>query len=54
MLSQVHVALDNFSISTLFTFIGVLSTTITFVFALDDVILHCGVRASMSRSVGVR
>ena len=52
MLSEVHVALDNFSISTLFTFIGVLSTTITFV--LDDVILHCGVRASMSRSVGVR
>ena len=33
VLFQVHVAL-TFSISTLFTFIGVLSTTITFVFAM--------------------
>ena len=35
VLSQVHVAWDIFlSTSTLFTFIGVLSTTITFVFAM--------------------
>ena len=33
MLSQLHVALD-ISINTLFTFIGVLSTNITFVFAM--------------------
>ena len=35
MLSQVHVALPwTLSISTLFTFIGVLSTTITYVFGM--------------------
>ena len=39
-LSQVHVALPwTLSISTLFTFIGVLSTTITYVFGMFILIL---------------